>query len=152
MANAAPDAQMLPPEVQAAIDEVKSSKKLPARAVAIIRSEFAKVRKSVSALSRFEILASKLDKRLVEVSAGRIPQGTKPWKPSTADWMSEEIGTELADPLAARMQPTVSFDDAKKYIYLHSLRCNLMVNIAAVRSNILQLTPLCSLDSFVTRC
>jgi len=94
MASAAPDAQMLPPAVQAALDEVTSSKKLSVRAVAIIRSELGKVRKSVSGLSRFETLASKLDKRLVEVTAGRIPQGIKPWKPSTADWMSEEIGTE----------------------------------------------------------
>jgi len=50
------------------------------------------------------------------------------------------------------MQPTVIFDGAKKYMYLHSLRCNLMVDIAAVRRNILHLTRLYCLDSFVTRC
>lgn len=145
------DADMI--GVDTAIADINKSKKLSAKAVAAIKSVMAKFRKSLASLHRSEAHVNKLTEQLDSLSRGVVPQGMKPYKLSyeTPLWTGA-IGEKYAESLGHGFEHSMTYDDARIFFYLYSLKNMTHIDLVIEQQRLDELKKQCSLDYCLLEC
>ncbi len=126
---------------------------LPNELLMKMKSESAKFGKALKNLSRSRTFKQKLEKRLEDLRAGRVPPGIKPWKCNDESpiWRLP-LGDEAAATLPFKITGEDEITKVKATLSVEFHTCNAVVDLRFEQLKILELERSCSLNLFITKC